>query len=104
MRRADVSGTRIHAHRSILVARSDYFSNMFGSQCREAQPGAVVTVGETTPAAFKKLLAYLHSDALELDDFKLEVTKVTVEAETAALDQQLQACVKLATAAPIAAK
>ena len=68
MRRADVSGTRIHAHRSILAARSDYFSNMFGSQCREAQPGAVVTVGETTPAAFKKLLAYLYSDELELDD------------------------------------
>lgn len=68
VRRADVSGTRIHAHRSILAARSDYFSNMFGSQCREAQPGAVVTVGETTPAAFKKLLAYLYSDVLELDD------------------------------------
>jgi hypothetical protein len=25
-------------------------------------------VGETTPAAFKKLLAYLYSDELELDD------------------------------------
>ena len=68
VRRTDVSGTRIHAHRNILAARSDYFSNMFGSQCREAQPGAVVTVGETTPAAFKKLLAYLYSDELELDD------------------------------------
>ena len=63
-----MSGTRIHAHRNVLAARSDYFSNMFGSQCREAQPGAVVTVGETTPAAFKKLLAYLYSDELELDD------------------------------------
>ena len=68
MPHTDVSGTRIHAHRSILAARSDYFSNMFGSQCREAQPGAIVTVGETTPAAFKKLLAYLYSDELELDD------------------------------------
>ena len=68
VRRTDVSGTRIHAHRNILAARSDYFSNMFGSQCREAQPGAVVTVGETTPAAFKRLLAYLYSDELELDD------------------------------------
>ena len=71
LRRTDVSGTRIHAHRNILAARSDYFSNMFGSQwhqCREAQPGAVVTVGDTTPAAFKKLLAYLYSDELELDD------------------------------------
>ena len=25
-------------------------------------------MGETTPAAFKKLLAYLYSDELELDD------------------------------------
>ena len=67
VRCTDVGGTRIHAHRNILAARSDYFSNMFGSQCREAQPGAVVTVGDTTPVAFKKLLAYLYSDELELD-------------------------------------
>ena len=43
-------------------------------------------------------------DALELDDSKLEATKVQVQAETLALEQELQTRVKLATAAPTAAK
>ena len=36
--------------------------------CREAEAGAVITVGDTTAAAFGCLLAYLYSDELELVD------------------------------------
>ena len=43
-------------------------------------------------------------DALELDDSKLQVIKVKVEAQKTKLEQELQTRVKLATAAPTAAK
>ena len=57
------------AVRAVLSARSTYFRSMFKSNCREAQPGAVIQVGETTAAAFRLLLAYLYTDALDgLDD------------------------------------
>ena len=64
-----IEGTRFTAHRAVLSARSTYFRSMFKSNCREAQPGAVIQVGETTAAAFRLLLAYLYTDALDgLDD------------------------------------
>jgi len=64
----EVEGERITAHRAILIFRSDFFRGMLKSGCREAQPGTVISVGETTPAAFRRLLAFLYSDTLDLDD------------------------------------
>jgi hypothetical protein len=64
----EVEGTRISAHRVILVARSAYFRAMFTSNCREAKPDAIILVGETTALAFRRLLGYLYSDTLQLDD------------------------------------
>ena len=64
----EVEGTRFTAHRCILSARSDYFRGMLGSSCREADAGAVIQIKETTPAAFRVLLTYLYTGALELDD------------------------------------
>ena len=64
-----IEGTRLAAHRAVLSVRSTYFRSMLKSNCREAQPRAVIQVGETAAAAFRLLLAYLHTDALDdLDD------------------------------------
>jgi len=64
----EVEGARITAHRALLVTRSDFFRGMLKSSCREAQPGAIIQIGETTAAAFRKVLAFLYTDTLELDD------------------------------------
>ena len=64
-----IEGTRLAAHRAVLSVRSTYFRSMLKSNCREAQPRAVIQVGETAAAAFRLLLAYLYTDALDgLDD------------------------------------
>jgi hypothetical protein len=56
----------IPAHRSILMARSEYFRTMFGSGMWESNKssGVALHVGETTPAAFKSLLVYLYTGDL----------------------------------------
>ena len=64
----EVGGTTIRAHKAILAARSAYFRGMLTSQCAEAQAGATIRVGDTTPAAFQRLLGFVYTDALELDD------------------------------------
>ena len=64
----DVGGTRFVGHRAILAAHSEYFCRMFTSAWREAEGGALITVGETTPAALRCMLRYLYTDHLTLDD------------------------------------
>jgi hypothetical protein len=64
----EVEGSRITAHRAVLVSRSEYFQGMFKSTCREMAPDVVIVIRDTTIAAFRKLLAYLYVDRLELDD------------------------------------
>jgi len=64
----EVEGAHISAHRSVLVVRSEYFRAMLRSGCRETQRGAIIQIGECTPTAFRKLLGFLYSDVLELDD------------------------------------
>jgi hypothetical protein len=56
----------IPAHRSILMARSEYFRTMFGSGMWESNKssGVALNVGETTPVAFKSLLVYLYTGDL----------------------------------------
>ena len=63
-----VNGEQITAHRSILTARSDYFSKLLGPHFHEGQPGAQVEVRETTAAAFKSILRFLYTDNLTVDD------------------------------------
>ena len=41
---------------------------MLMSSFREGQHGAVVTVGDSTPSAFRALLRYLYTDQLACDD------------------------------------
>ena len=65
-----VGDTRIHAHRVILIARSEYFRAMLTSGFSEGQKGSSkeITIGDTTPEAFKALLRYLYTDELHFPD------------------------------------
>jgi len=93
----EVEGARITAHRVILAARSEYFRRMLQSSCREAQPGAVIRIGETTAAAFRKVLAFLYTDTLELDD--VVVVNVMCKAREYALTRLYNMCMRYCTRA-----
>jgi speckle-type POZ protein len=62
-----VGDTRIQAHRAILAARSDYFRSMLTSPFREGEAHEI-SIGDTTPQAFKSLLRYLYTDELQFAD------------------------------------
>ena len=42
----EVEGTRITAHRAVLIFRSQFFRSMLKSGCREAEHGAVIRIGK----------------------------------------------------------
>ena len=65
-----VNGEHIRAHRAMLVSRSSYFRTMLTSGFQEAQQqrDAVITIGDSTPAAFRSVLRYLYTDQLICDD------------------------------------
>ena len=65
-----VGDTRIHAHRVILITRSEYFRAMLTSGFSEGQKRSSkeITIGDTTPEAFKALLRYLYTDELHFPD------------------------------------
>jgi hypothetical protein len=92
----EVEGARITAHRAVLVSRSAYFRGMFKSPCRETAPDAVIVVRDTTIAAFRKLLAYLYGDRLELDDdVVLDVMQKTREYQlTRAFNMCMRYCIQ----------
>jgi hypothetical protein len=92
----EVEGARITAHRAVLVSRSAYFRGMFMSPCRETAPDAVIVVRDTTIAAFRKLLAYLYGDRLELDDdVVLDVMQKTREYQlTRAFNMCMRYCIQ----------
>ena len=69
------------AHRAVLVARSEYFAVMFTGMFKEAQASAAATpsvsIGGTTPSAFRALLHYLYTDKLRFDDDDLMQVQVS---------------------------
>jgi hypothetical protein len=74
----DVKHEKITAHKAVLASRSGYFNAMFSSAFKEGQGGggaaaapasaAPITMGDTTPSAFKALLRYLYTDVFEFED------------------------------------
>ena len=82
-----VGDARIPAHRVILEARSQYFRAMLSSGFREGQEPAYkrartsgqeeaadITIGDTTPEAFRALLRYLYTDELRLQKVEMPPT------------------------------
>ena len=75
-----VDGETIHAHKSILSARCEYFATMLGSGFAEGTGGASagastggggspapLPVADTTPAVFRALLRFLYAGAVDLE-------------------------------------
>jgi hypothetical protein len=100
-----IEHAQITAHKNVLASRSEYFKTMFSSAFKEGQGGdgggAVVasassssssssfapsiTIGETTPSAFKALLRYLYTDEFEFKD--QDVVNVMRKAKEYQLDR-----------------
>lgn len=62
-----VGGEEVLAHRALLAGRSDYFRTMLSSGFREGGAGAKVDVEDTTAAAFRAVLRYLYTEAVDLE-------------------------------------
>ena len=54
-----VNGEKIQAHKTVLLARSAYFTTMFNSDMRETASGEI-EVPDVDPDAFRGLLEYLY--------------------------------------------
>lgn len=64
----DLDGTRVTAHRAVLVCRSAYFRNMLASAA-PAQADQVIEVeGWKHPGAFRAILRYLYTDELTFEE------------------------------------
>ena len=64
-----VGGETIPAHKGILAARCEYFATMFGSGFAEGGGAAApLPVADTTPAAFRALLRFLYTGAVDLEE------------------------------------
>ena len=76
-----VGGETIGAHKGVLAARCEYFSTMLGSSFAEGSGGggggatsggaaarAPLPVVDTTPEAFRVLLRFLYTGAVDLED------------------------------------
>ena len=88
----EVAGEQITAHRSILAARSTYFRAMFQSDCHEAQRDAVVRISDCPSEAFHRLLVWLYTDELQLDDG--HVVDVLRKAREYGLDRAYNLCMQ----------
>ena len=74
-----VGETRVHAHRIMLIARSDYFKTMLTSGFSEGQAHQI-KIGDTTPEAFRAILRYLYTDELNFtDDLLVDVMRKAKE-------------------------
>ena len=58
----NVQDVQIRAHKTILIARSVYFRNMFDSRMNEAETGKI-DVPDADPSAFRGMLQYIYGGA-----------------------------------------
>eukprot|EP00177_Eucheuma_denticulatum_P000156 GFKZ01000279.1.p1 GENE.GFKZ01000279.1~~GFKZ01000279.1.p1 ORF type:complete len:647 (+),score=56.75 GFKZ01000279.1:235-2175(+) len=67
-----VEGRQIHAHRSILYARSEYFRHMFDSRMRETSE-VEIPIPSVSYDVFRALLEYLYSGRVRVSSGSLAV-------------------------------
>lgn len=67
-----VGGRQIHAHRSILYARSEYFRHMFDSRMRETSE-MEIPIPNVSYDVFRALLEYLYSGRVRVSSGSLAV-------------------------------
>ena len=73
-----VGGEQFHVHRLIMALQSEYFSRLLYGHMKEALPGAVVVMENTSPDAFRHLLHYAYSGNISIPAGKVEVRCVCV--------------------------
>ena len=88
-----VEGTKLTAHRCLLVARGgEYFSRLLTGEFREAEPGAEIPIEGHTAAGFRALLEYLYTDELAFpDESVIDVMRL---AHAYRLDRPYNHCVR----------
>jgi len=88
-----VEGTKITAHRCLLVARGgEYFSRLLTGEFREAEPGVEIPIEDHTAAGFKSLLEYLYTDQLAFaDESVIDVMRLAHKYQ---LDRPYNHCVR----------
>ena len=100
-------GARISAHRNVLCARSEYFKAMLLGSFQEGLAPAAkrqkastasssdvleVTIGDTTPSAFKAILRYIYTDELAFNDD--DIVQVMSKAREIQLNRVFDFCLK----------
>ena len=89
-----VEGQRIHAHKSILVARSVHFAAMFSSGMRESFEKNVVIPVIRIPI-FMALLEYLYTDTLEDSIEPVMAIEVYTAADVYQMDRLKNLCISI---------
>ena len=101
-----VGGETVRAHKAILSSQCEYFATMLGSGFAEgtggggatsdggggaAKPAAPLPVADTTPAAFRAVLRFLYTSAVELEE--ASVLDVACLAQRYLVDELHERCV-----------
>ncbi|CAC5397084.1 BTBD3_6 [Mytilus coruscus] len=60
----NVKSTRLMAHRTILISRSQVFESLLMSQASSG----VISVPDVEPAVFGKMLSFIYCDSVDVDD------------------------------------
>jgi len=87
-----VQGEKIKAHKLILLARSEYFANMFKSEMVENITNEV-EVPDVDPLVFKGLLEYLYSGKPPKNLYKISLDLLVV-ADKYGMDEVKDLCMK----------
>jgi len=85
-----VQGEEMDAHKSVLVSRSAYFTNMFLADMKESHTNRV-EVTDISPAVFKTVLKFLYGSIPEQTEYE-ELKELIVAADKYEIDELKEMC------------